>query len=299
MKRIGAIYQNLIDTFSPEHSPIGVVDCMEKIEVCTPESTITSEMISDINAGMFHPSRILRITGPIYINEVMAGETIIINIHSIQLIGKGRSWFGPWIGLLKNDVLNAYLQEFNITDNFILSHNGLRMKATPMIGTLGVTPRKAVSCLQPGDYGGNMDIPTLSTGSKLYLKSQVNGGLLAIGDVHAAMGYGEVLGTGIEIGSITTISIEKFTREIPINIPIHETLDSYEIIKSHESLELAMKDAVMSAIKFVEYINMCDFNEAYVIIGEFCNLVVTQVVNPTCSVLVRIPKMVLKSKLGG
>ena len=294
MKRIESTLQNLKDTFSIENLPIGTIDCMEKIEICTPEATMSQKMISDVNMGIFHPSRNLQITGPIYINGISVGDTIIVNIHTIHLKNSGRSWFGPWIGLLKDEVSSAYLEEFHIENDFVLTHNGFSVKTRPMIGTIGVAPIKTKSTLYSGDYGGNMDIPTLTIGSRLYLKSQTDGALLSLGDVHASMGYGEVLGTGIEIGSVITISVEKCYKEFPISLPIHETQDSFEIIKSHRFLQFAMKDAVINAINFVQFFNKCTFEEAYVIIGEFCDLVLTQVVNPAKSVLVRIPKTILK-----
>ena len=56
-----------------------------------------------------------------------------------------------------------------------------------MVGTIGVSPElEAISSRFPGPHGGNMDIPDISIGNKLYLPVYVEGALLYIGDVHAA-----------------------------------------------------------------------------------------------------------------
>ena len=53
-----------------------------------------------------------------------------------------------------------------------------------------------------------MDIRDLALGSELYLPVEVPGGLLSVGDGHAAQGDGEVCGTGLETAMRATIEVE-------------------------------------------------------------------------------------------
>ena len=54
------------------------------------------------------------------------------------------------------------------------------------------------STIPPRRHGGNLDCRELVAGSTLYLPIAVDGGLLSVGDGHAAQGDGEVAGTAIE-----------------------------------------------------------------------------------------------------
>lgn len=56
------------------------------------------------------------------------------------------------------------------------------------------------STLLAGPQGGNLDHPDLIRGSTLWLPVQAAGGLLYLGDMHAAQGQGEVVGGGLEVG---------------------------------------------------------------------------------------------------
>ena len=56
-------------------------------------------------------------------------------------------------------------------------------------------------------HGGNLDIRDVAVGTRLRLPVAVDGALLSIGDTHAAMGDGEVCGTGVETGSVVTVRV--------------------------------------------------------------------------------------------
>lgn len=70
----------------------------------------------------------------------------------------------------------------------------------PFLGVIGLPPN------EPGDHptapprycGGNIDCKELVAGSRLFLPVTVHGGLLSLGDGHAAQGDGEVSGLAIE-----------------------------------------------------------------------------------------------------
>src|SRR5690242_20835802 len=63
----------------------------------------------------------------------------------------------------------------------------------PFFGCIGVAPAngEARSSIVPAEFGGNMDSPEASVGNTVYLPVNVKGGLLYLGDGHAAMGDGE------------------------------------------------------------------------------------------------------------
>jgi amidase len=67
-----------------------------------------------------------------------------------------------------------------------------------MIGCIGTAPERAVASELAGPFGGNLDHPTLGAGARLVLPVFRPGGLLYVGDVHAAQGDGELSGWGLE-----------------------------------------------------------------------------------------------------
>jgi acetamidase/formamidase len=65
----------------------------------------------------------------------------------------------------------------------------------PFWGVIGVAPPPSmgrVASGPPNVFGGNMDNHDLGAGTTLYLPVHAPGGLLSIGDGHAAQGNGEV-----------------------------------------------------------------------------------------------------------
>ena len=101
-----------------------------------------------------------------------------------------RIWFYP-VDTVRN------VAKFEAMD----SKFSLDIPLHPFLGCIGVAPAggEARSSIVPAENGGNMDAPEASAGHTLYLPVNVPGALLYMGDGHAAMGDGEVAGTGIEI----------------------------------------------------------------------------------------------------
>jgi amidase len=80
----------------------------------------------------------------------------------------------------------------------------------PMIGTIGVAPEiEEISSRFLGPHGGNMDIPDVCTGNRLYLPVYTEGVLLYMGGVHATQGEGEAPGgVAVEMPTEITPSID-------------------------------------------------------------------------------------------
>jgi amidase len=78
-----------------------------------------------------------------------------------------------------------------------------------MVGTAGTAPAGPAfpSLRYDRGHGGNIDCPMVTTGAVLYLPVNVPGALLALGDVHALMGDGEITGTALETSADVTVSI--------------------------------------------------------------------------------------------
>src|SRR5579862_6656130 len=81
----------------------------------------------------------------------------------------------------------------------------------PMIGNIGVAPPDDQAILSPdvGDYGGNLDYTGIKEGTTLYLPVYHQGALVSVAsDMHAAMGDGELAGTGLETSADVDIVLD-------------------------------------------------------------------------------------------
>jgi amidase len=265
----------------------------QSIEIFTPAPEIDEHVILNANNGLSLPVRQICAIGPIYIEGCKAGDVIRIQIDEIELARFGKSWHGSWVGVLKQNGENAALFHSKVYGSKV-EIIGIKSNTQPMVGTVGVTPKKPMPCLIPGSHGGNMDIPTLGVGTSISFRAQVDGALIAIGDVHALMGEGELMGTGIETGSRVVVSVFRAAEISDSSWPLHETKTDYAVVVSDDSLDSSIQIATHAAISFVTNMTGQSYSSSYAFVGLFCNLRIAQVVNPAPTVLIRIPKGVLE-----
>lgn len=152
------------------------------------------------------------VTGPVRVRGAEAGDALKIEINSIQVTRAWSVWLPDFGGLGK------YTKEVGVKPILLKNErayisNRLSVEIKPMIGCIGVAPAegKGSTFMPAYPFGGNMDLREMSAGATLYLPVQVDGALLAMGDLHAAMGVAEPTWVSLEAaGSATlTISVEK------------------------------------------------------------------------------------------
>ncbi len=155
-------------------------------------------------------SRVNPVTGPIAVDTAEPGDSLIIEVLDIEVAGWGWTANIPGFGLLAEQFPDPHLRFSTVGGRTVDFGDGIALPALPMIGTIGLAPAGAavLPMVPPHRQGGNMDIRQVTAGCRLMLPVAVAGGLLSLGDTHAAMGDGEVCGTGIEIGSAVTVRVE-------------------------------------------------------------------------------------------
>ena len=118
---------------------------------------------------------------------------------------------------------------------------------------------------------------------------------MAVGDVHAAMGYGEILGTGVEIGSKVTLTVE-LVKECCLKHPMIESDSHMEVIVSGTDMLELCREATRAAIAYVQQQNGCSFDEAYALVGQTSDLRILQIVNYCTTISMAIPKSILEKQ---
>jgi amidase len=178
-------------------------------------------------------------TGPIYVRGAGPGDMLAIHIESIELVGLPHAQgSGP--------LEDRYPQEpmlIPVEGGRCEFPGGLRVPVAPMIGDIYVTPDRLPPTFY--DHGGNMDFTEVRPGNTLYLPVSRDGGLLVLGDVHAAQGDGELFGEGAECAADVTLTID-IDRKYRHPRPLVETPECLITLACRgglfESLTLATED---------------------------------------------------------
>jgi len=186
-------------------------DCPEATGQLTSDSTVAEYMGTD-------RSKIHALVGSVAIDGSEPGDAIEIDILDMQHKGWGWTGHKPGFGLLDGDFTDPYLHLWKLDgDRCHFGKAGIVLPFEPMPGCLGVAPaeRGRFDTVPPRANGGNVDIRDLTTGAKVWLPVLAPGGLVSVGDCHAAQGQGEVCGTGIECPREVTLRL-KLRRDLKI-----------------------------------------------------------------------------------
>ena len=117
------------------------------------------------------------------------------------------------MGRLGDKTETLQLRQIPIQNDRCIINDQISVPIDPMIGCIGVAPAEGSgSTVFPAyPWGGNMDLRELRAGATLYLPVQVEGALLSLGDLHAAMAEAEVTSVSLESNGQATVrvSVEK------------------------------------------------------------------------------------------
>ena len=279
-------------TFSPFNPPAIRVD---------PGTTIVFETLDALNdqihsdedsANQVDLDHVNAATGPVFINGALPGDTLVAEIMDIQPSLLGSALIIPGFGFLQDTIPGPYTKVFHLEkDGKFRYGKSIRIDSKPMIGTIGVAPTEPITTLSSGIHGGNLDTTDICVGTKVFLPVLVEGGLFGVGDVHAAMGDGEVCGTGIECGAVVTIHLELLP-EHTIPRPRLETPKEWMCVASAEGLENAIKLALQDMVAWLQADHQLSAEEAYVLVSLVGDVRIGQVVDPMVTVRVTIPKRI-------
>lgn len=168
----------------------------------------------------------------------------------------------------------------------------------PFLGTMGVAVpgSEHPHSVPPGLHGGNLDINLLTVGSTLHLPVLVPGALAYVGDPHFAQGDGEVALTALEASLRATLRFrltpasDPFAPFVQTYGPVVETPEYWVPTGLDPDLREAMKKAVRAAIRFLVGGYGMDEEHAYAYLSAAADFDISQVVDQTCGVHVRIRK---------
>jgi amidase len=171
---------------------------------------------------------------------------------------------------------------------------GIELPLKPMLGCIGVAParKEAIATGVPGAFGGNMDYASMGAGAKLMLPVNEPGALLFLGDGHARMGEGEVVGTGLETSMDVEFSVA-LVKKKAIGWPRLETDTHVMVLGSARPLLEAFQHATTELQKWL----MADYGlterGAQTLLGQAAEYEIANVVDPNFTVVAKIRKTML------
>lgn len=234
-------------------------------------------------------------TGPIYVQGAEPGDTLVVYIEEIEIADQGCMVTVPDMGAAGDLIRKTETKIIPIKNQQAIFNDKISIPIDPMIGVIGTAPANdEIPCGTPGAHGGNMDTRLIKKGNTLYLPVNVKGALLAMGDLHAVMGDGEVSVTGVEISGKVTVKVDliKGNRE---DWPVLETQDSWYVIASGEDLDEAADLALKAMLKFLEKRTDLSINDRVSLLSAIGNLEICQVVDPLKTVRMGISKEIMKN----
>jgi acetamidase/formamidase len=249
--------------------------------------------------------RVNPLTGPIAVEGVKAGDVVAIHLASVT---PARDWgvstvspnFGALSGTRNNPNLQAEQPEtvwiWRIEGDAVMTQTAsgetLRAPLRPFHGCLGVAPShgEARHSVVPDSFGGNLDIADVAAGATVYLRANVDGGLVHIGDGHYAQGDGELAGTAVEGAMNTLLVFAGLGSADSIEWPRIETDREIGVVGCARPLEDAARIASHGLILWVA--GLCDLSlqDAHELVSQICRLRIGNLVNPLYSVAAFVDK---------
>jgi amidase len=161
-------------------------------------------------------------TGPVAVRGARPGDTLRVIIKDITLGQQGFVIVKPEFGVLRGAVTEPVGKVVAVQDGKIRFSDQLNLPTHPMIGEISTAPAgDAIASAYVHHCGGNMDNNRITIGACVYLPVEVAGGLLYVGDIHAAMGDGEACGLGLEISGGVLVQIE-LLKDVRTEYPVVE-----------------------------------------------------------------------------
>ncbi len=279
----------VVYSFSPNKPPVEYAKLGEDILLETEDALGGQIKNQKTSLEVLDWSEVDCATGPIFVEGVAPGDTLVVNIKRVKIESRGVMVVVPTQGVLGDRRrFKTATKIVEIKDGYV-DFNGIKMKVNPMIGTIGVTPEKEVPTATLGRHGGNMDVKDMVAGTRLFLPVFVKGALFAAGDLHAIQADGEACVSAVEVPGQLLLSFDVIKERI-VSWPVLETEENYLFLTCSESLDEAGVSAVETAVETLMRQYNWPFEEAYMFASLVVDLRINQVVDPKKGVRAAIPR---------
>lgn len=288
-------------TLGPEHPEVARVAPGTHLRI---ETELNIGDVLHTTADQFHESMlnipfVNPVTGPVYVERATPASVLVCRIGEMELIPPGFTalvpGFGPFVDWIRRRDFGVHARVVDVQDGEVMWDARLRIPVKPMVGTIGTSPLlEAISTIDNGPHGGNMDVQEIGPGATVYLPIEVDGALFYLGDCHAVQGDGELCGIGaIEIRTRTDVVLDLAPRPEHMSWPRLETDDHIAAIACARPLEDAFRLAIEELVRWMEADYGFSVPDAVMLLGQVAEARCTQVVNPKYTYIAKIAKRYL------
>ena len=295
MKRIAK--QNLVHAYGPDNPTRLTVEPGEAFVVETHDRFAGWQ--GSAEAPDLAAPALLGVTGAVAVSGARPGDVLAVDVLGIDLVGGfGQVNAIPGKGAFAGLVERFQTRRVPITPEGV-PFGGATIPLRPMIGRIGTAPAdRSVPSVAPGPHGGNLDVREVTTGSTIYLPVYLPGGLLSAGDVHAAMGDGESLISGVEAQANLTLRCRVLDRDLAARIglqhPMVQTPDAFLTVASAPTLDEAARVALETLRRLLVTLKGLEPIEAAMLISVAADVGVAQIVNPLVTAKVSIDRRIFQ-----
>jgi amidase len=270
----------VIWAFTPDLVPVLEVDVGDVVTFETNDcfsGQISSEadLVTEIDL-----TRVNSATGPVAVRGAEPGDSLIVEILDVRPDRWGFATLIPGFGQLTDKIAGPVTRRFEVHDGRVRMNQRVSFPALPMVGVVGVaTGVETVSTGLAGTHGGNLDDHWHGTGARIFFPVRQPGAMFAVGDMHAAMGDGEICFTGVEISGEIDIRFGLLKgkqatwplTELPGRWVPHATATAYE-----EALALVSEEAAKLLVDEHDF----TIEDAFIFLSVACDAGVAQGCKP-------------------
>lgn len=284
-----------IHKMSKDNPPVataksGDTVCFETLDCFGCQLKSEDQLLGGLDWSNINPA-----TGPLFVEGAEPGDVLKVEILKIELDKQGVMVDGPGSGVTGVAVTSESTKILPVSDGVVKFNEKLSFPICPMIGVIGTAPaEEGVDTGTPGPHGGNMDCTRIGEGATLYLPVNVEGALLAMGDLHALMGDGEVEVCGVEIAGAVTVRVTVL-KNCALPTPFLVNKEVAMAIFSAESLDNAAVGATMSMHSFLMKELHMNEHEAGMLLSVVGNLRICQIVDPEKTCRMELPLSIMET----
>ena len=282
--------------FKADMQPVVTVDPGTVIEIETWDCFTGQVQSESDTLEKLDLARINSATGPIAVKGAMPGDSISVTLIDIKPGPQGAGMVIPEWGQLIHKAKSPTTRIFKVEgDTITMQSNGVTFPKRPMFGVIGVAPASGeIPTFAADRHGGNMDDNQNGIGATIHLPVFQPGGQLAIGDMHASMGDGEISGTGVEIGGTGIIKVDLIKGKAA-GWPVTETKDSWITHgTTADNIDEALKNAAEEAAKLLVDEWGFTMEDAFIFLSVAGDLGIAQYCHPSPGSVIakmRVPKI--------
>ena len=247
--------------------------------------TCETDAFDGLDWGRINPA-----TGPLYIEGADVGDVLSVTIEKIEIADKGVAACGKGMGVLGHLFGDSHIKILPIVDGKVIFSDTISFPVNKLVGVIGTAPAESegeISCGVPCAHGGNLDCKKITEGATLMLPVNVPGALLAIGDLHAAMGDGEIGVSGLEVSGRVTVTVDVL-KNVNLPTPMLRNAGHVMTLASHEDLDIAVDMATENMAKYLMTEKDMTLADAVILISLTGNVRICQVVDPKKTIRVEM-----------